>query len=182
MPPLTVMELSAVRLRLRPLRAADLEQWHRELYSDPDVTRYLPVRKPISHDQARRILTRLVQSWETSDIGVWAVIERDTNEFVGQCGFLVSDAPDTVELIYAIGQRSCGKGFATEAAGTAVQHAFDALGVREIVALAFPENRRSIRVMSKLGFVGAGSVSRFGVELAAYRLTEQLFLQASRRP
>jgi hypothetical protein len=55
-----VPEIETERLRLRPLDVGDLDAWHRQIFSDPQVTRYLPVRRPIPReDVVERLRLRL---------------------------------------------------------------------------------------------------------------------------
>jgi RimJ/RimL family protein N-acetyltransferase len=53
----------------------------------------------------------------------------------------------------ATGSEFWGRGLATEAGREALQHGFEHLGLQEIVAFTLPANKRSRRVMEKLGLV-----------------------------
>jgi [ribosomal protein S5]-alanine N-acetyltransferase len=168
-------EIETERLCLRPLEASDLEAWHRVIFTDPEVTRYLPVREPIPKDRAAERLPALVQSWRDRGFGVWAVLERDSNELIGHCGFVTPEDPNQIELIYAFGRDRWERGYATEAAAACLRYGFAALGVQDVVALAFRENEPSIRVMLKLGFAFDGTTRRFGADLLRYRVTPEAF-------
>jgi RimJ/RimL family protein N-acetyltransferase len=61
--------LESERPRLRPLTVADLDVWHRALFSDPEVTRYLPVRRPVSRARAAVRLRRFLETWERTASG-----------------------------------------------------------------------------------------------------------------
>jgi [ribosomal protein S5]-alanine N-acetyltransferase len=54
---------------------------------------------------------------------------------------------------YWIGKQYQGKGIATECVKLVVNYAFDVLELEEISAYVFPENKSSIRVLEKNGFV-----------------------------
>jgi RimJ/RimL family protein N-acetyltransferase len=56
-----------------------------------------------------------------------------------------------VELGYRLTRASWGKGYATEAAGAVMEHAFTSLGLERLVSLIDPENIASLRVAQKLG-------------------------------
>jgi ribosomal-protein-alanine N-acetyltransferase len=164
------------RLWLKPLSVDDLDPWHRQIFSDPDVTRFLPVRKPIPKEDAVQRLASQVESWQARGFGVWAVREKASNQLVGHSGFVTSDR---IELIYALGRGRWGRGFATEAAAACLRHGFEVLDFTEIAALSFPENEPSIRVMLKLGFVFEDIVPRFGVELVRYKADADSFWASS---
>jgi len=174
-----VPEIETERLRLRPLGVRDLDPWHRQILSDPKVTRYLPVREPIPREGAVERLASQVESWQTRGFGVWAVLEKPSNQLVGHSGFVMPEASDRIELIDALGRDWWGRGFATEAAAACLRHGFEVLDFTEIVALAFPENEPSIHVMLKLGFVFEDIAPRFGVELVRYRVDADSFWASS---
>jgi RimJ/RimL family protein N-acetyltransferase len=174
-----VSEIETERLRLRPLSVGDLDSWHRGIFSDPKVTRYLPVRKPIPRDEAVKRLASLVESWQTRGFGVWAVLDKASNRLVGYSGFVTPEAPDRIELIYALRRDWWGRGVATEAAAACLRHGFEVLQFEEIMALAFPENEPSIRIMLKLGFVFNDIVPRFEVDLVRYKVDAHSFWVSS---
>jgi RimJ/RimL family protein N-acetyltransferase len=174
-----VPEIGTERLRLRPLDVGDLDAWHRQIFSDPRVTRYLPVRKPIPREDVVERLSSQVESWQVRGFGVWAILEKASNQLIGHSGFVTPEAPDLIELIYALGRDWWGRGFATEAAAACLRHGFQVLNFAEVAALAFPENEPSIRVMGKLGFTFEDTVARFGVELVRYRVDADSFWGSS---
>jgi RimJ/RimL family protein N-acetyltransferase len=163
------------RLRLRPLAVSDLDAWHRQIFSDPRVTRYLPVQEPISREDALERVSSHVESWQTRGFGVWAVLQKASTQLIGHAGFVTPDAPDRIELVYSLGQDWWGRGFATEAAAACLRHGFEVLGFTKVEALAVPENEPSIHVMHKLGFVFEDTVARFGVELVRYSVDANSF-------
>jgi len=174
-----VPEIETERLRLRPLGVGDLDAWHRQIFSDPKVTRYLPARKPIPREETVERLASHVESWQARGFGVWAVLEKPSNQLVGHSGFVTPEASDRIELIYALGRDWWGRGFATEAAAACLRHGFEILDFTEIAALAFRENEPSIHVMLKLGFVFEDVVPRFGVELVRYGVDADSFWASS---
>ena len=78
------------------------------------------------------------------------VVEHDC-EVVGACGLIVSDDGHEAELGYWIGQPYWGRGYATEAARTAVAFAFESAEVDRVVALPLSTNVPSRRVLEKAG-------------------------------
>lgn len=156
------------RLVLRPMRPDDADDWWQVVWSDADVTRYLPTRGPIPREQMDRRVRWVGEHWATHGFGVWAVTE--SGDLVGHCGLIVNEPPD-VELIYALGHGAWGRGLATEAASRVVDHGFGELDLTRLIALVFPENRPSSRVLEKLGAAQDGTVSRFGAQLVRYVIT-----------
>jgi RimJ/RimL family protein N-acetyltransferase len=158
------------RLRLVPIAPTHAEEWYRTIWSDPDVTRYLPPQQPIAREQVDERIGRAASHWDRHGFGIWVVEEASSGDVLGHTGLVVNEPPD-VELIYALGRHAWGHGFATEAASSVVAHAFRDLALEELAALVFPANTTSIRVLEKLGFDHAGETNRFDAELLRYRLT-----------
>jgi RimJ/RimL family protein N-acetyltransferase len=71
---------------------------------------------------------------------------------------------------YAIAKEKWGNGYATEAAAAAVDHAFRRLKLERIVAVAYPENTASIRVMEKLGMKFVRTGEFYAKELVQYAI------------
>jgi RimJ/RimL family protein N-acetyltransferase len=63
---------------------------------------------------------------------------------------------DDVEVAYRLTRPAWGRGIATEAAGALVNHALGALALPRVVAVTYPDNVTSERVLDKLGFERRG--------------------------
>ncbi len=70
---------------------------------------------------------------------------------------------------YWIGQQYQGKGITTECVELVVKYAFDLLELKEISAYVFPENKTSIRVLEKNGFVKTKEVNEYHPISNSYR-------------
>jgi [ribosomal protein S5]-alanine N-acetyltransferase len=57
---------------------------------------------------------------------------------------------------YQLSPEDWNQGFMTEAARAVIQYGFAVLKLAKIVVFTWPENRRSIRVVEKLGFTQVG--------------------------
>ena len=157
------MTLATARLTLRPFTEDDFAA-HARLYADPEITRWLsdgPWLGPAARERSERAVRRFIAHWLDRGYGVWAVEERTSARFLGQCGLNTIDE-DEVEILWALEQSAWGHGFATEAARAALAYAFDVVGLDRVVALARPENGPSRRIMDKLGMRWEKDVDAFG--------------------
>jgi len=161
--------LETARLRLRRLRPSD-EAALVALDSDPEVMRYVGspagVRAPAETlDRARQRIAA-----DHGPLGWWAIEGRDGGRFHG-LGLLLAmpEGPD-VEVGYRLCRASWGLGIATEAAGALVAHAFSATGLERLVAVTYPDNRASQRVLGKLGFAHDGALEYRGVRVEHFAL------------
>ena len=76
---------------------------------------------------------------------------------MGSIGFVrIDQATRSAELGAAIGRAHWGRGFATRAAGLALDYGFSTLRLATIEAVVLPENARTLRILGQLGFCAAG--------------------------
>ncbi len=68
-----------------------------------------------------------------------------------------------------------GKGLATEAAQASLRYGFEALKLDRIVALAYPENLASQRVMEKIGMHYEKTADYHGITAVWYAITANQF-------
>jgi ribosomal-protein-alanine N-acetyltransferase len=172
-----VIDLYTPRLRLRPFTEADAPA-HLALYQDPEVTRQLG-GGPFLDDQiavrSRRAIDKFVRQWAEKGFGVFAVEDRATGRFLGQCGLNTIDELGEIEVLYAFERAAWGRGLATEAAGAAVAYGFDEARLPRIVAVTRPEHTRSRAVLEKLGMRYERDVDVFGIHAVLYALTRDAF-------
>lgn len=123
------------------------------LNADPRVMEYFPARLTPAESEAA--LERIVAHFETHGFGAWVLEIPGVTAFAGVVGLSVPRfrAPFTpcVEVSWRLLAEHWGHGYATEAARAALRFGFTTAGLTEIVALTVPHNRRSRRVMEKLG-------------------------------
>ena len=83
--------------------------------------------------------------------GVWFVIEKETNQIIGDIGFKGKpNLENSVEVGYGILPSSQNKGYATEAVKELLNWAFSKPNVTKIIAECLEDNHSSIRVLEKL--------------------------------
>jgi len=80
----------------------------------------------------------------------------------------------SAELGYRIGEHDGGRGIASRAVALCLEQAFGAHGLRRIEAIARPQNKGSIRVLERNGFVQFGH-SRDSFELGGQWFDRLLF-------
>jgi ribosomal-protein-alanine N-acetyltransferase len=140
------------RLLLREWRDDDLAPFW-AMSADPEVMRHLwPVADRAASDAAAAAIRG---HFARHGFGFRAVELPGVAPFIGFVGLAVVgfDAPFTpaVEIGWRLAREHWGRGYATEAAAAALDEGFGRLGLAEIVAYTVPANRRSERVMQRLG-------------------------------
>jgi RimJ/RimL family protein N-acetyltransferase len=144
--------LETNRLLLRRQVLTDLDDLY-GLYSDPDVTRFIP-DAPRSYEEARRELEWFVNGHPNHpELGLWATIHKETGRFIGRCGLLpwTIDGRSEVEVAYLLMKAYWGQGLGTEVAQAILGYGFGQLRLSRLVCLVDRENMASIRVATKIG-------------------------------
>ena len=155
------------RLILRELLPQD-ELGMFELDSDPEVHRFLGNQPVKDMERIREVITFVRQQYVDNGIGRWAMVEKQTNQFIGWTGLkLVKEEfnhhINYYDLGYRLIRKYWGKGYATEGAIASIHYGFDTLRVEEIFATTDALNITSANVLKKAGlnfiesFVDEGS-------------------------
>jgi [ribosomal protein S5]-alanine N-acetyltransferase len=159
--------LTTTRLLLRPFRLDDFEAHYAMVGSDPNVTWQRQVH---SRDQAHAALLSRMRHWHEHGFGMWAVIERTSDQLIGHGGLQYLEQTSVVELGYYLGQPAWGFGFASELGRAVLAYGFEQLHLSEVVAVVRPENQASQRVLTKLGFHTSHTADHYGFEVQYWRL------------
>lgn len=140
------------RLRYQPVEPADLDAFHR-LVQDEHVRRYLMDGNVFPREWSAERIRESEGLFERRGVGIWLVHDKTTDELVGFCGFLeIPSIHPEPQLVYALFERFCGRGYATEMARTSIAHARNQPGFAEILASVDEVNVASLRVLERLGF------------------------------
>jgi RimJ/RimL family protein N-acetyltransferase len=142
------------RLVLRRWRAPDLAAFA-ALNADPLVMEHLPA--PLDHAGTAALIRRIETHFETHGFGLWAVEVRRDAALIGFVGLNTVDFEaaftPAVEVAWRLASPAWGHGYATEAARAALDFAFEAERMDEIVSFTVHANRRSRAVMERSGLV-----------------------------
>lgn len=144
------------RVIIRPLEEGDVEGIL-ALDGDIRVLEFLG-KKPIgSKEEALGVIRFIRQQYKDFGIGRWAVIEKETNTFIGWTGFkYLKDGPSGVAEYLDLGYRfiyeAWGKGYATETAKACLVYADKHLTTLPIHASSEVGNDGSRHVLEKVGF------------------------------
>lgn len=144
------------RLGLREFSPADAVHFY-HLNADPEVIKYTGDPPFGSIGDARGFLEKY-DAYEKAGYGRWAVILKDTEEFIGWCGLKYLPELDETDIGFRFFQKHWGKGYATEAAIACVDYGFKTLKLKRIVGRAMSANLASVRVLEKAGLKLAGEM------------------------
>ena len=161
--------LETERLLLREKTVADAENAYL-LNLNPEVIRYTGDDPFASIEEARTFLENYA-SYRTYGFGRWAVILKETNEYLGWCGLKYTPELDEYDIGYRFMQKHWGFGYATESAKACIRYGFEHLNIKTIVGRAMTENVNSINVLKKLGMTYLETRTEDGVEETVFVIT-----------
>ena len=144
------MILETKRLYLRLLRPSDLPDLRKTL-QDPIAMR--AYEHAFSDEECIEWLKKQQKRYEEDGFGLWAVVLKDADELIGQCGitYQMVDGQKVVEIGYLFERKYWHNGYAIESAQACKQYAFDQLQVDAVYSIIRPSNEASIRVALKNG-------------------------------
>lgn len=126
------------------------------LDSDPEVHRYIG-RNPVQTiEESRKIIQFIKDQYDTNGIGRWAVIEKNTGQFIGWSGLkLVTETTNGhtnyLDLGYRFIRQYWGKGYAKETARASAAYAWEVLQAKELFGMAEEHNTASRKVLESAG-------------------------------
>ncbi|SOC15067.1 ribosomal-protein-alanine N-acetyltransferase [Ureibacillus xyleni] len=146
------------RLHLRKLSISDSTNLF-NIWSDPDVTKYMNIDNFHNENQAIEIITYLNELAEEEKAIRYTIIELSSGEIIGSCGFNSLDFDnEKAEIGYDLAKTHWGKGYAPEAITALLDYAFNTLELNRIEAKVEPQNINSIKVLEKLHFTFEGTL------------------------
>lgn len=153
------LQIETPRLRLRPWRMEDLEDFY-QYCKDPDVGPWAGWKPHENIEESREILTRWVAGKED---GFELALElKETGKVIGSIGVMEDGhrpkVPGCRNLGYVLGKDYWGRGLMTEAVREVIDYAFQTMKLRLLTITHYTINSRSRRVIEKSGFRYEGTL------------------------
>ena len=165
-------EILTPRLRLAVIEERDRDALIRLVF-DPEIGKTFMV-PDLDTEESRNAVFERYRSLSESD-GTFAYGIFLGGKLIGVVHQVGAAGEDATELGYFIDPAEKNKGYASEALSAAVEELFSN-GCRTVIAGAFEENRASLRVMEKCGFVPIGKA-----ETVEYRGKTRVCVMTERR-
>ncbi|MCP4553047.1 MAG: GNAT family N-acetyltransferase, partial [Bacteroidetes bacterium] len=122
--------------------------------------------------QSKDWIERQLWRYENNMYGHHALIDKQTNKFIGQCGLLTQEIDDKIEteIGYHIIPEHWGKGYATEAAKKIRDYAFDKDLCNSLISIIDIRNIASQKVAEKNGMRKTKQVKYYNLDVYIYRI------------
>jgi len=161
------------RLLFRELLPAD-DAGMFELDSNPEVHIYLGNNPVKSIEEVQEAIVNIRQQYLENGIGRWAVILKETGEFIGWSGLKLEKNVNGHETFYDLGyrfiQKHWGKGYGYESAKAFVDFGFNEMKLPVINAYADFNNLGSRKILEKVGMHFVNTFEEDGVQEAWYEI------------
>jgi len=162
------MILETSRLILRRWRPDDAARVA-SIYAKPDVMQFIP-GGVWNAQRTRELVERMRDLDKQVGYSFYPIVLKDGGHIIGHCGLGRLENGPEVEVAYVLDSPYWRRGYATEAAGAMIGYGFARGFSDRFVAVAFPENARSIAVMQKIGMTRAGPAQHFGRNVEKYEI------------
>ncbi len=169
--------LESARLTTRFLKPEDAIIWA-DFFKDKEAAEFIPAYGlTANEDRAKLWIDRQLNRYAENRLGLQALIDKTTNQMVGQCGVLVQevDGKTEIEVGYHIFKKYWGQGYAPEAAKLFIDYAFKNMLAESVISIIATENIKSQRVAEKNGLVREKQTTFGGFDVFIYRINKSAF-------
>ena len=164
------MILETERLYLRKMDQSDFDSLCRIL-QDKDVM--YAYEGAFNDDEVQEWLDRQISRYQKWGFGLWAVVLKETDEMIGQCGLTMQPWKDeeVLEIGYLFERFYWHRGYAIEAAKACKKYAFEILNADEVCSIIRDTNIASQKVAIKNGMTMKDTWTKHykGVDMPHYR-------------
>lgn len=141
------------RLQFRLVQKEDFDMWL-PLFENVEVVKALGFDTSLLPKEICKLwFDKTFERYKNGTGGLNALIDKNTNEFVGQCGLLIQTVENEqqMEIGYSILPKFWRKGYAFEAANKCKNYAFENNWSNELISIIYIENIGSEKVALKNG-------------------------------
>ena len=154
-----MMILETNRLYLREIEQSDFNSLCKFLQ---DLEVMYAYEHAFSNDEVQAWLDNQIRRYKQYGFGLWAIIKKDTNECIGDCGLTYQDfnGKEVLEIGYHLQKKFWHQGFATEVAIACKEYAFNNLKANEVFSIIRDNNIPSQKVAIRNGMTICGEFTK----------------------
>lgn len=149
------MIIETARLYLRELQQSDLDSLSKILQDEQTMVAY---EGAFDYTEVQSWLEKQLDNYRREGFGLWAVVLKETNEMIGQCGLTWQDfaGQKVLEIGYLFQRAFWHHGYAIEAAEACKKYAFEQLNAEEVFSIIRDTNTASQKVAERNGMTRSG--------------------------
>lgn len=144
------MILETKRLYLREMKQSDFSPLCKIMQDQEVMYAY---EHAFDNVEVQEWLDRQITRYRDYGFGLWAVILKETDEMIGQCGLTIQDCNNrqVLEVGYLFQKAFWHNGYASEAAIACKEYAFEILNAEEVFSIIRDTNIASQNVAKRNG-------------------------------
>lgn len=132
-----------------------------EYYADPEVGKYILANKPQNIAEASAEIHYCRNLFRYRRGIYWTLARKADDKMIGAIGFYLNNQHHRGEICYDLSREYWRKGVMTQALQKVVQFAFREMEVNRIEAVTIAENKASIAILKRLGFIHEGVLKQY---------------------
>ncbi len=171
-----IMVIETKRLILRELSHDDFDTLY-DILSDFETMKYYP--SPYDKNGVERWINWSIENYKTFGFGLWAVVLKETNEMIGDCGLTMQIINKKIrpEIGYHLNKKYHNQGYATEAAKAVKDYIFINTTFNTLYTYTNADNAASSSVALKNGMSLIEEYSDNDEKLKVYAITREGWLK-----
>lgn len=154
-------------------------------YTDPEVARYILATNPKTLAEAGAEI-HYCRSLFTYKRGIyWTLARKSDNYMIGAIGLYINNQHLRAEICYDLSRQYWNQGIMRKALQCVIDFSFRKIGISRIEAVTLKENKASIAVLEKVGFVYEGCLRNYRYfngrshDIEMFCLTPQMMISPS---
>lgn len=164
------MIIETERLYLRELEQSDFESLCKILQDEETMYAY---EGAFSDEEVHDWLDRQINRYQQWNFGLWAVVLKETDEMIGQCGLTMQTWKEdkVLEIGYLFERSHWHQGYATEAARACKKYAFEVLNAKEVCSIIRDTNiaSQNVAVRNEMSVMDSWIKHYRGVDMPHFR-------------
>ena len=158
------------RLYLREMNQSDFKALSKILQDEETMYAY---EGAFNDEEVQEWLDRQISRYHKWDFGLWAVVLKETDEMIGQCGLTMQPwkENEVLEIGYLFERSYWYNGYAIESAKACKKYAFETLDATEVCSIIRDTNVASKNVAIRNGMVIKDTWMKHyrGIDMPHYR-------------
>ena len=152
-------EFETDRLRLRPPLLDDATVILHLYTQDADVAKHMTWKPHKALSETNEFLSRCISAWGNRSAFTWVVVRKQDDQLMGMVEMRIDGFK--ADLGYVLAKAYWGNGYMAEAVEAVVGWAIKQDEIYRVWAVCDTENRKSARVMEKVGMQREGVLRRW---------------------
>lgn len=149
--------------------------WMASLHCDQEIMQWMKGKRALTNTEADATFDHYLRCWANDDVGIFGVRSKDSDAFIGECGFWFRGDRPGAAMRYLLKPTYWGQGYGREMTDAATKWLFTETDVDAFWAITKAYNKSSIAILRRLGgilsddaYMGDDDLWQFDVPRSAW--------------